>query len=96
MLKNKEDRKKFLEDNSNWNVIYNLDIGLRYSEIRFKDNISLIKAESYQYYDGIGKYVIEGYRIFDSGNFTLSRNLLYISACVEFLKHHELEITNDN
>lgn len=91
MLKNKEERKQFLENDNNWNIIYNLDIGLRYSEIKFKDNISLIKVESYQYYDGIGQYIIEGYRIFDSGNFTLSRNLYYISACVEFLKHHELE-----
>ncbi len=91
MLKNKEERKKFLEDDNNWNIIYNLDIGLRYSEIRFKDNISLIKVESYQYFDNKGKYIVEGYRILDRSNFTLSMNLYYISACVEFLKHHELE-----
>ena len=85
MLKNKEERKKFLEDDNNWNIIYNLDIGLRYSEIRFKDNISLIKVESYQYFDNKGKYIVEGYRILDRSNFTLSMNLYYISACVEFI-----------
>lgn len=92
MLKNKEERQKFLEDKNNWALIYELnDIGIKYSEIKFKDNISLIKVESYQYYNGIGKYFIEGYRILDRSNFTLSRNLLYISACIEFLKHNELE-----
>ena len=95
MLKNKEERKQFLENDNNWNIIYTLDIGLRYSEIKFKGNVSLIKVESYQYQDGKGKYFLEGYRFLDRSNFTLSRNLYYISACVEFLKSHVLEEIGD-
>lgn len=92
MLKNKEERQRFLEDENNWTLIYDLsNIGLKYYEIKFKDNISLIKIESYQYYDQKGQYFLEGYRILDRTNFTLSRNIYYISACIEFLKKHELE-----
>lgn len=92
MLKNKEERKKFLEDDSNWTIIYTLDnIGLRYSEIKFKNNISLIKVDLYDYRNQIGQYIVEGYRLLDRCSLTLSRNTYYISACVEFLKSHELE-----
>ena len=92
MLKNPEERKQFLEDPNNWNKIHDLvDIGVRYFEIRFKDNISLIKIENYQYRDNKGYYYLEGFRILDRTNNTISMNTYYLSACVEFLKKHELE-----
>lgn len=93
MLKNKEERRKFLEDPSSWNVIYDLkDIGLRFSEIKFKNNLSLIKEELYVYSftEKKGKYILNGYRILDRTNFTTSLNLLFTSAILEFLKNNSL------
>ena len=94
MLKNKEERKKFLEDDSNWNIIYDLkNIGLRYSEIRFKNDMSLIKEELHIFseYEKKEKYVLHGYRILNRANCTISYNLYLTTTCVEFLKNNELE-----
>ncbi len=94
MLKNKEERKSFLLDDNNWNLVYeNLKLGLRIYDLKFKDETSLIRFDNYKEPSSIHPtgWYIKAYRVLNRStkimNFYNDLNLNYI---VDLIRQKEL------
>lgn len=92
MLKNKEERRCFLEKNNNWKLVYQLkDLGLRYYKMDFSDDTSLIRIDrlSKDYVTKKDEWSVENYRKLENGK--VDYNFYSINYCVDYIMKRELK-----
>ena len=94
MLKNKNERREFLEDDKNWKMIYQLkDLGIRYYRMDFSDGTSFIRIDRYGYSWMQKKdiFQVESYEILENGKMTHSS----MSNNIDYIMRRELKETNE-